>query len=255
MDHKVELRDEQLKQPLAAVLSEPEKTLSSIKNDRLVIMVHGFPGDKDAHGDFFGFLNNIFDAQAIPTLRFDFHGCGQSTGRTQDFSLSSAQHDLQGVFSWAEKEGYSRIIVVGEGLGAWLTLANMTKNIEMMFLFWPVMNPAAFGQSNFPMPGIEKLSDLSGFKVFSERNIGLRLIKELSETKIPVVPELNIPVMVQHGVQDDIVPVDQLDILKEKIIAPRLDLTSYQDGEHGLTDPRHRQMIAYHMGQFLERYA
>lgn len=255
MDQAIEIVDEDLDYPIAAVLNEPEKTIVSKKKEEkyLAIMVHGFPSSRDAHDDFFGEMASIFEEFAIPSLRFDFHGCGQSEGRTRDFSLSSAQHDLGVILRWAKSHGYKNLIMIGEGLGAWLTLASLTNDVKMLLLYWPVMNPAEYAAKLFPVEDIEDLDD-SAYLTFDGVNVGVRLIKELHETTVPVVPELDIPVMVQHGVQDDVVPIEQLEILKEKIVAPRVDLTSYQDGGHGLLDPRHREMIEFHIGQFLERY-
>ncbi len=256
MDRTIQIEEEELQHPIAAILSEPELTITSNgKGERYIaVMVHGFPSNSKAHGDFFGELQQIFDGYAIPSLRFDFHGCGKSEGRVRDFCLTSAGNDLKTILRWVQIQGYQKILLIGEGLGAWLALANMTEAVKMLLLFWPVMDPKSYAIHNFPVANPQEFEDEDAYMTFDDLNIGVKFLKELHATTIPVVPELNIPVMVQHGVKDDIVPIEHLDILKEHIVAPRLDLTSYQDGQHGLIDERHRKMIEFHIGQFLERY-
>jgi len=85
--------------------------------------------------------------------------------------------------------------------------------------------------------------------------IAMKLVNELlCLAPEQLLPEIKIPVLVQQGAEDKTVSLDHTDILKSGLKARRLDVTTYQDGDHGLTDDRHRKMIFFHIGQFVEKY-
>ncbi len=203
----------------------------------LVLMVHGFPGHRDAHDNLFGDFEALFNQYGLHTLRFDFRGCGHSEGKKDDFTIESAQHDLNLVLTWAEHQAFESVILIGEGLGAHICLHSASPMIRMLMLFWPVTDLKLYagGPAGTLLP--EKLK------------------AEIAGMGEPAFDDLRIPVLIQYGAQDKTVLPEHTDLLKDRLSARRLDITSYQDGAEGLTDPRHRKMIFFHIGQFLEKYA
>ncbi|MCF8495608.1 MAG: alpha/beta hydrolase, partial [Alphaproteobacteria bacterium] len=87
------------------------------KAHTLVVMAHGFPGGhKGGQGDLYGEMQFLLAEHGLHSLRFDFRGCGESTGFPERFTLASAQEDLKHVVLWAKGRGYKEIAYVGEGL-------------------------------------------------------------------------------------------------------------------------------------------
>lgn len=231
------------------MLQERERTL--------VVMAHGFPGShKEAHRDLFGDMELAFGEFGFHTIRFDFRGCGKSEGREEKLTLSSAREDFAAILSWAERKGFEQFIYIGEGLGAAVCLQSLQENVRMLLLFWPVIDLSGHVHRHFQVDDQDNIPDSTGYITAGDHRIGLALIREMLETDLkPCLKGLSIPILAQHGAQDNIVPVEHLDILKNAVEARRVDITTYQDGNHGLTDARHRKMIFFHIGQFIEKYA
>ncbi|MCB1530725.1 MAG: alpha/beta hydrolase [Rhodospirillales bacterium] len=238
---------------ISALLSPPTEIRPDQTDLPLVVMAHHFPGTKESHDDLFGDLEFLFNTSGLPSLRFDFRGCGQSSGRQEHFTLARAREDFDLVLHWAKKKGYKNIILVGEGLGARLALEKTGDNTMMLLLFWPLIDLPDYAKRHFDTENLFKTDGSADFIMIDRNKIGMHMIGEMLDSPPFVFPKLEIPVLIQHGAQDTVVPVEQLDLLKG-MEARRLDITTYQDGGHGLPDPRHRKMIFFHIGQFLEKY-
>jgi pimeloyl-ACP methyl ester carboxylesterase len=215
---------------------------------RLVIMMHGFPGAyKQGHNDFFGDLELLFTHAGLHSFRFDFRGCGSSEGLQEEFCLQTADEDVAAVLDWAEKQGFEELILVGEGIGAIPLLKNLTPQVKVGFLFWPVLDGKAF---------LEHTQIESTDKNHSNNSIGQTFINDMKELDLKeILSNLNAPLLVQYPANDEKIGPEHMDVLRNHASSTRrLDLTGYEDGVHGLPDERHRKMISFHLGQFLSKY-
>lgn len=80
----------------------PDKKLSE---RTLVIMVHGFPASHKAfHHDLYGEIEYRLIQNEFDTIRFDFRGCGESTGKSADVTFQSLRQDLKAVYGWAAEK-------------------------------------------------------------------------------------------------------------------------------------------------------
>ena len=65
-----------------------------LQNKRVTILMHGFQGDRGYKaGNFLYDLSHELNQAGIPTLRFDFAGCGQSDGSFTDMTVLSEISD------------------------------------------------------------------------------------------------------------------------------------------------------------------
>lgn len=209
----------------------------------LAIMLHGFPNVyKQSHDDFYGDLETLFAHAGVHSFRFDFRGCGSSEGLQEDFTLESASEDMAAVLDWAEKQSFKEFIIVAEGLGAITALQNLRNTMKLGFLFWPVV----LGKVHLDQYLLSEKHDV----------LNGQLIAELQTLDLsPILQNLSIPFLVQHPAEDARIGPEHMDYLHETVSSTRrFDITSYQDGAHGLPDERHRKMICFHMGQFLSKY-
>lgn len=234
---KIEIAADGGKAYLSGLYSLPGLTSHYPGTQTLVMMVHGFPGNREGHDNLFGDFEALFNQYGLHTLRFDFRGCGHSEGHRDDFTLDGALRDLNLVFGWAHLQSFDNIILIGEGLGAHLCLKAVTPQVKMAMLFWPVTDLKLYAAG----PAGKQLPD--------------KLKAEIAASQDEPYPDLKIPVMVQYGARDQTVLPDHTDRLKENLKARRIDITSYADGAEGLSDPRHRKMVFFHIGQFIEKYA
>lgn len=236
-DKQIEIAADGGKSYLSGTYSMPGTLTRYAGAQTLVLMVHGFPGHREMHNNLFGDCEALFNQYGLHTLRFDFRGCGRSEGNADSLTLDSAMADLNLVLDWAGHQAFENIILIGEGTGAYLCLNAVRPMVKMLMLFWPVADLALYAKG----PAGKLLPD------------GLKTQMEAKGD--PTFTPLNIPVLIQYGVQDKAILPDHADIIKDRVKARRIDITSYQDGGAGLPDLRHRQMIFFHIGQFLEKYA
>lgn len=230
---------------ISALISKPVDPAAQQPSERtLVIMVHGFPGEKNSHNDIFGGLERVLMESGLHSVRFDFRGCGASDGRSENFTLNTACDDLHVILKWAKKQGYKRLAYIAEGLGVSAALLNLPPNLAFMILLWPVLDPK---------PLFEQA--LAEDKDAAMQGISLGLIDSLqnADTSGGLI-KLNVPLLILHGAKDKQVPISQLDVLRKHFRGPRAEITTFEDGEHGLLATAHRQMVFHHARLFASRY-
>jgi len=231
-----------------------EESLENV-DQPLVIMIHGFPGNKDSHDSVFQNLEQIIGEKNYHTLRFDFRGCGESDGREEDFTLESASEDIGSVLDWAKDQDYTRFIFICEGLGAPVTFMNAPEQGICYILLWPMLDMPHIAKTIFKADEIEDEWKKAGYALIDENRVGIPLIEQLEKADISgPISDLNRPVLVMHGAQDEISPINQLDTLRAHASSRRIEITSFQDGTHGLTQANHRKTMFYHIMQFIEKY-
>lgn len=230
---------------LSGVLSTPDDESFFDVRHTLVVMMHDIPySHARDHDDLFGFLRDLFDDHGYSTCVFDFESCGDSDGREEAFSLDHARENLKSVISWAQNHRFNRFIFVACGAASALCLdAAEPQSTKAVFLFWPVIDLAAHARRIF----------YEGDQTYAKgRKIGQDLIRQMQAfDPRSVLKKLWVPVLIQYGASDD----TDTEQIKTGLAALRIDVTSYADGGPGLTDPRHRSMIAHHVSAFLKKYA
>lgn len=122
---------------LAATLQTPK--IEKGKKVRMVIICHGFGGDKERP-----LLRTIADKlqeAGIASIRFDFNGCGKSEGRFQDMTVLNEIEDAKKVIAYAQKLPWvSGISIVGHSQGgvvASMVAGELKKSIKSVALCAP----------------------------------------------------------------------------------------------------------------------
>ncbi|GAF66727.1 putative hydrolase [Bacillus sp. TS-2] len=86
----------------------------------LIIFTHGFAGNKIGEHRLFIKASRFFASQGFATLRFDFSGCGESSGDYGEVTLSKQLIELKEIIQYAqtlEEIDQNRIILLGHSLG------------------------------------------------------------------------------------------------------------------------------------------
>ena len=224
----------------------------------LVIMLHGFPGHKSAQNDVFGELEFQVAKDDFHTLRFDFRGCGESEGKSEDFTLQSAGEDIKSVLSWAQSFGYKKVIYVGEGLGAALALLNLSPAVCGTVLLWPALDPrlTSMRDALAAVKDKQAQAQAQGYVVWKDTKVGLPFLEEIkSFNPTRKLRNLKIPLLIQQGAADEEVSPAQMELLRRHARSlRRIEMTTYEGGGHGLPEMNERQTMFYHVRQFLKRY-
>lgn len=241
---------------IQAIHSRPTEDSSAEWDSLLVIMLHDFPGSRNSKGNIFHDLEFLLRDKGYHTLRFDFRGCGESGGREEEFTLAVAGEDFQAALGWARENGYRRFIMIGEGLGAGVLLMNPVPATLCAILLWPMIDFPLIARTAFNTDDVEPDSAGASYITLSGHRIGLGLLHELYYTDIrPYLEKPQCATLVMHGVMDEIAPIDQLELLREDTANfQRLEITTFQDGAHGLLHLNHRKAMYFHIGQFIEKY-
>ncbi len=241
---------------LSACHSKPEGDHNVGLDELLVVMAHGFPGSQTGNLNLFPSIENVLSPMGFHCLRFDFRGCGDSDGEQQDFTLTSACEDFKSIRGWAKEQGYKRFIYIGEGLGAAVSLLNLEDEMACMVLMWPMLELETIAKSVFHADDIEDQWKKAGYALIDNQRISIQLLQELMHTKLlNIIGKSRAPILILHGAKDAVSPIEQLDTLRAHSAARRVEITSFQDGVHGLPDEEHRKMALYHLSQFIEKYA
>lgn len=97
---------------LSAVIQTPDGK----KNFPLVIICHGFTGEKNS--DLLKNLSDELENRGIASIRFDFNGHGDSEGNFQDMTVLNEIEDVKKVYDYAAKiTGVTSISIAGHSQG------------------------------------------------------------------------------------------------------------------------------------------
>lgn len=177
----------------------------------IVVIGHGVTGNKDR--PFLVSLAEALSTDGIPTLRISFSGNGDSEGRFQDSTISKEVEDLRSVLDVLD--GWS-ILYVGHSMGGavGVLLTGKDKRIVGLVSLAGMVHTEAFAQREFgnltPDESFmwdEPACPLSQAYIDDMAAIG---------TVVTHAPSIQVPWLLVHGVEDDVVPLqDSLDIFEK----------------------------------------
>lgn len=185
-----------------------------IENERVAILFHGFKGDLGYHsGRLLYDLSHALNKAGLPTLRFDFDGCGQSEGKFSDMTVFSEILDGMKIIEFARTKMQAKhIYLVGHSQGGVVAsmLAGYYRDvIEKLVLLAPaatlktdalkgVCQGVEYDPHHIPSEVI-----VDGFKVGGEyfRTAQLLPIYETAQ-------HFDQPTLIIHGLADTVVSPD-----------------------------------------------
>jgi pimeloyl-ACP methyl ester carboxylesterase len=100
--------------------------------ESIVIMCHGFTGDKYEWGRFPEMARRC-NQEDYDGLIFDFSGSGEN--KREPITITKQIIDLESVYAWVKSEGYKRTAVLGLSLGGLTTLGANLSDVEA-YVFW-----------------------------------------------------------------------------------------------------------------------
>ncbi len=226
------------------------------KNSPGVFFLSGFASDME--GTKPSFLSQRCAAEVIPFIRFDYRGCGRSTGNFADGTIGGWLEDSLAVFDQLT-EGPQ--IVVGSSMGGWLGLLLTQARPERIKaligiaaapdftedLVWEKLTPT-------------KREDVLRTGVFEQGKaaedsrppITLRLIEEARAHLVLRRPlPLTCPVRLLQGMQDQEVPWTHATRLAEHIAQDDVHITFIKNGDHRLSTPQDLELLWDTIGEFV----
>ncbi|MBA3966372.1 MAG: alpha/beta fold hydrolase [Nitrospirales bacterium] len=176
----------------------------------IVVLGHGVTGNKDR--PFIVALAEALSSDGIPTFRMSFSGNGDSEGRFEDSTISKEVEDLCRVID--ALDGWN-ILYVGHSMGGavGVLLAGKDRRIVGLVSLAGMVHTEAFAQREFgdvtPDEGFmwdEPTCPLSQAYIDDTAAIG---------TVVTRAPSIQVPWLLVHGTEDDVVPFqDSLNIFE-----------------------------------------
>ena len=228
---------------------------TNLENDTVVILMHGFKGDLGYdENKILPVVAHALNQVGLPTLRFDFDGCGKSDGKFEDMTVLSELLDGMKVIDFArQKMKAQHIYLVGHSQGgvvASMLAAYYHDVIEKLVLLAPAatlksdaLQGVCQGSTYDPMH-IPSSVMVDGFKVGGDyfRTAQLLPIYETAQ-------HFDGPVLLIHGTADHVVSPEAS--RKYHVILPQSELHLI-DGENHMLDGAHRPEIVKLVTDFLK---
>ncbi|MDD5263634.1 MAG: alpha/beta fold hydrolase [Candidatus Bipolaricaulis sp.] len=202
----------------------------------LVIMAHGGPGgDKRGPLGLFDVLAGKLEEElGLSSLRFDFIGYGESDGTPLDMTIRSRAEELGCVVEWARDQGYGKLALVAESLGASVALKAERPEIDVLVFLWPAVVLSDTDLKAYLSS--ERQAELAdrGYLLEGSIPVCAEFVRECrDEDLVPALGRIHAPTLIVHGDADQCVPVAQAKMAYERIQAPK-KLVVVPGGGHSL---------------------
>jgi dienelactone hydrolase len=218
----------------------------------LVVMPHGGPVARDGWG--YDYLRQYLVSRGYAVLQANYRG-SDGYGRAwlyaafQDWGGVSYEDLVDGV-RWAVAQGHadpSRIAMVGWSFGGYLALLAATREPD---LFHCAVSIAGISDPRL----LETEHDDSLYGAALHRQIGDNPERLARETPLIHASQVRIPVLLVHGEDDTVVPVEQSLAMAAALERSGKDygLLRIAGGDHSLTSGPARVEMLRALGEFLD---
>ena len=177
------------------------------KKTSILIMCHGFTGDKYEYGRF-PELTKTCNKEGIDGLIFDFTGSGEN--ERVPITLFKQIEDLESVYKWVQNQGYGNIAVLGLSFGGLTALGSNLPGIKT-YIFWaPVLflhttDDQTDWFKDLNKGPVEIPSTIEGRPVI----IDLSFMTDFAKLRVKShLKKLDYPVLIVQGTSDETVPYE-----------------------------------------------
>ena len=180
--------------------------VGSEHNYHLLIIGHGVTGDMD-HPHLLKLAEEV-SKQGMSVLRFSFSGNGHSGGQFEQCRISKEIQDLQCILSAVIASGW-RPIYAGHNMGGAVgaLTAAVDPRIELLISLAGMVETEKFCKNEFGMiiPGKGNMWDNAQCPLSQE------FVNEMLQIKsvLPRASGIQIPWLLIHGTNDDVVPISE----------------------------------------------
>ncbi|MFW6045854.1 MAG: alpha/beta hydrolase family protein, partial [Natronomonas sp.] len=213
--HEIEIADDER---IVAIRHESDRD----ETGPLLVFCHGFVSDKSGS---YASRANRATQEGFEAVRFDFRGCGESTGDFRDQTLRSKLADLRAVLAYFDP---SSVVLFGSSFGAKVAfhLAGEDGRVVAVIGRAPVTYGEARRKPRRSRRGGCQTRTFDSMREAIERNgrvaltddhiVDERFIADLDRYPFAdAVAGIEVPVAIVHGATDDSVPLkDSLDAVE-----------------------------------------
>lgn len=219
----------------------------NVKKPPVVILAHGFCGNKNENGFFVQAATNFYK-HGYAVLRFDFRGCGDSEGEFEKVRLRDKQRDLlatvQFIKSKSDELDCDNIAFVGFSLGATLGLLANISDIKT-FAFWsPAFSPRNDMYPRYMNDQVLEEIDRYGYFTKSNLKVSKYFLEDLATCDTTdIIENFHKPILVIHGKKDQRISWQSSEAAFNKIKDKHNKLIKYIDeGSHSFKENLHNRL-------------
>ena len=191
-----------------------------------VITCHGLFSNKQS--DKFLHIEDAFLREGFAVVRFDFGGCGESTGDIADTTVTRRLQELKAVVrhisGHAKLSGHFGIL--GSSLGGYVGLLYAARHPVAALSVWATPKELLSLKRNIPPADMQKLKA----DFFSDAG-RWNLPAEIADVQC---------VQVIHGKKDEVVPWRHAELINRTLQEPK-ELLLLPGADHGISQPQQRQ--------------
>jgi alpha-beta hydrolase superfamily lysophospholipase len=201
---------------LSAMVHQPQ----GVSNPPVVIVCHGFTGEKVGGNQFNLHVANGIEAAGFAVVRFEYAGSGESEGEfAVDTTITGWKSDLREVVHWVKKQPALQkgpLFLLGHSLGGCVVLLHEDTDhlISGRIALAPVIHPEENFREIILGPQMwaaslagETISHFFGKGYFLQPNF-VRDIARQNHSPLQVGQTYADPVLLIHGTEDPAVPAE-----------------------------------------------
>ena len=209
------------------------------KRDTAVVYVHGFGstrlGEKSAA------LEAVCTRQGWTYASFDFRGHGRSTGTMLELRGSQLLEDVEAVQDHLVSRGIRRFCPVGSSMGGWAAAwftQRHPQSVPACVLLAPALDFLRSRWALLPEAERRRWKATGRLRIRSDwvdTEIGYGLVEEIERFPVErLAAELTRPMLILHGMRDEVIPYTQSLAFVERAAHPNIELHLYKNGDHRL---------------------
>ncbi|MBN3525042.1 alpha/beta hydrolase [Paenibacillus apiarius] len=253
MERQIDIRWQQ--ERLAATLHYPVERApfesGSERRAPVTIICHGFVGSRIGVDRLFVNASRQLAEEGHIVIRFDYAGCGESTGEYGHFGLDDMIEQTQAVVNYALGCGNvdpQRVTLIGHSLGGAVAILAAVRDprIKRLVLWSPVAYPfndivRIVGRERYDESMTRGASDYLGYTFTPAYFNSLGKHQPFQEAS-----KFNGDVLLVHGTSDDIIPADYT-FLYQKVFWMRSDGQCDKEiifqADHTYSSGEHREKL------------
>ncbi len=223
-----------------------------------VILCHGFLSDKQSRTN--RRLTELLVPQGIATFRFDWYGMGETQEQFSSLSLKQCEDQLDAAFHMLQKHGMDRLGLVGSSFGGLLAILSAPRLHDLLALGLkcPVVDFAESLRLEFGQEAMAnwKSTNLIPNIVGDGSPIPLHydFYEEcLTYDAYAVIPHIQMPTLIVHGDQDELIPRPQIDRLLTSLTTTK-QLKLIEGAGHQFGQPEEFRLMTNHLAKWIVHY-
>jgi pimeloyl-ACP methyl ester carboxylesterase len=227
--------------------------LHSSGREKIVILCHGFTGNKCENRRLFVEAAREIARQGYDALRFDFYGSGDSAGEFCDTLVSHNIQNVKDAVAWCKERGYEQWALLGLSMGGATAILCANEVEASALVIWSAVPDMKLLFEHYVDDLQNKVQHVEIYehdgwlikRAFWEDAIGYDIAGALGRIRIPK--------MIVQGTEDSPLFVRGFQEF-QKIVYPPADFMEIPGGGHTFQKPSHRRQVIRQTTIWLKRH-